>query len=87
MSRERRRIYRTFPLWQDLALSTLAVALGIGLFMTWMRCHGVLSVRHPGRNVHAGTREMTTSDQAPMTPLTGAIGGGVVRFAAVRFQT
>ena len=39
MSREPRRVYRTVPLWQDLALLTLAVVVGIGLFMTWMRFH------------------------------------------------
>ena len=37
MSREPRRIYRTVPLWQDLALLTLVVLVATGLFMTWLK--------------------------------------------------
>jgi hypothetical protein len=37
MARETRRTYRTVPVWQDLALLALVVAVGVGLLMTWMR--------------------------------------------------
>lgn len=39
MSRELRRTYRTVPVWQDLALLTLVLVVGVGLVMTWLRFH------------------------------------------------
>jgi len=32
-----KRTYRTTPIWQDLALLTLVVVVGVGLFLTWTK--------------------------------------------------
>ena len=39
MSREPRRTYRAVSVWQDLALLTIVVVVGVGLFLTWTRFH------------------------------------------------
>jgi len=36
-AREPRRTYRTTPVWQDLALLSLCVVVGVGLFLTWTK--------------------------------------------------
>ena len=39
MAHEPRRTYRSVPVWQDLALLTLVVAVCIGLVITWQKFH------------------------------------------------
>ncbi|WP_157582028.1 MULTISPECIES: hypothetical protein [unclassified Phycicoccus] len=36
-ARETRRTYRTTPAWQDLALLSLIVVVGVGVFLTWTK--------------------------------------------------